>query len=128
MLLRLEIRRKGANPQYRQQSSATIEVLGTNVFTGNNGDGLIIRSDGNITLNNITAENDTSDGVNIENHTSNTQGFVSITGTNSFSGNNSDGLYVKSDGYIALNNVTANNSSNDSGVRLDNNERRCKWK
>ena len=44
-------------------TAATVQVLGTNVFTGNNGDGLYIRSDGDITLNNITADGNNDDGA-----------------------------------------------------------------
>ena len=103
-------------------ATVTIGLGGANIFSSNSRGGLLIRSDGNVSLSNVTADNSGGDGANIENHTSNTQGFVSITGTNSFSGNVSDGIYVRSDGYILLENVTANNNINDSGARLDNDE------
>lgn len=103
-------------------ASATVQVLGTNVFTGNLGDGLYIRSDGNITLNNITADGNNDDGADISNASSSTNATVTLTGTNSFSGNTSDGLVVVSKGAITLSNVSANNNVNDSGVVLDNDE------
>ncbi len=103
-------------------ASATVQVLGTNTFTGNSGDGLNIRSDGNITLNNITANANLDDGADISNSSSGTNATVTITGTNSFSNNTSDGLVVVSRGAIMLSNVTANNNVNESGVVLDNDE------
>ena len=58
-------------------ASANVTISGTNDFSNNSRGGLIIRSDGNIRLNNVTADNGGGDGVNIENHTSNTRGFRS---------------------------------------------------
>ena len=102
--------------------SSTVQVLGTNAFTGNTGDGLNIRSDGNITLNNITANANLDDGVEINNASSGTNAAVTITGTNSFSSNAGDGLLVTSKGAITLSNITANNNVADNGVVLDNDE------
>ena len=102
-------------------TSATVQIGGTNVFTGNTGTGLRIYSKGNVGLNNITTDTN-SYGTYIENQNSTTNAIVTFTGANSFSNNTSNGLYVRSKGAIELSNVTANGSTNDSGARLDNDE------
>jgi hypothetical protein len=104
------------------RANRAVTIGGTNVFSNNSRGGLLIRSDGNVSLNNVTADNGGGNGVRIENHTSNTRGFVSITGTNSFSGNSSSGLWVRSDGYISVENATADNNKNNYGAHLDNDE------
>ena len=109
------------NTGKRSTTSATVQIGGTNVFTGNNGTGLQIYSKGNVGLNNITTDSN-SYGTYIENQTSTTNATVTFTGANSFSNNTSNGLYVRSKGAIELSNVTANGSTNDSGARLDNDE------
>jgi hypothetical protein len=103
-------------------TSAGVVVSGVNVFTGNKGDGLLVRSKGGVLLANLTSQGNGGDGVNVTNHTSTTNGAVTITGVNSFSENTSDGLYIRSKGAITLSNVTADENVNDSGARLDNDE------
>jgi len=111
---------------------APVQLLGTNVFTniatgtGNNGYGLYIRSDGAITLNNITADDSTSSGgAYIDNDESgaNSSSTVTITGTNSFSDNgNGDGDYglqIISRGQVTLENIIANDNP-ETGVYIDN--------
>ena len=102
-------------------TSATVQILGTNVFSGNSGNGLYIRSDGTITLNSITAEGNGDDGVDISNTSSSTNATVNVTGTNSFSGNAGYGLFVSSNGAITLSNITANGNTTNSGAYLRNN-------
>jgi hypothetical protein len=103
-------------------ASATVQIAGNNLFTSNKGYGLLIRSKGDVLLENLTAQGNGADGANITNHTSTTKAVVSITGANSLSGNTSDGLYVRSKGAIALENITADGNTKDSGARLDNDE------
>ncbi|CAG0962132.1 Alpha-agarase [Anaerolineales bacterium] len=104
-------------------ASATVQIGGTNVFSNNVGTGLLIYSEGNVGLNNVTANTNTNgNGLYIENYNSATNGTVTLTGTNNFSGNRNSGLYVRSKGAITLSDVTANNSVVDNGVILDNDE------
>jgi hypothetical protein len=103
-------------------ASATVQIGGTNVFTGNVGTGLRIFSDGNVDLNNVTAGANTGEGIRIENQSSTTNAAVTLTGTNNFTGNTSNGMYVISKGAITLSNVIATGSLADSGVILDNDE------
>ena len=96
-----------------------ITVTGTNSFSGNNDYGLQVYSRGAVNLNNITADgNKTQDGVYIDNDPAGAVD-VTITGTNSFSGNgndgNDDGLYITSKGNILLNNITADDNMNYGG-------------
>jgi len=101
-------------------AAATVQVLGTNVFSGNLGDGVLIRSNGDVTLNNITANNNTDAGAVIQNNLGTTNANVTITGTNNFNGNTNQGLFVRSNGVITLSNITAN-SNNNVGALLINN-------
>jgi hypothetical protein len=101
-------------------ASATVQVLGTNVFTGNSGDGLNIRSDGNITLNNITADNNLDNGIDIDNTPGTTNATFTVTGTNSFSGNVNNGMNVLTEGAITLSNIVANGNTNGTGAYLMN--------
>ena len=73
-------------------TSATVQILGTNAFSGNSGRGLYILSDGNITLNSITADGNGSNGVDVNNTFSSTNATVNITGTNNFTGNAGYGI------------------------------------
>ena len=103
-------------------ASATVQISGTNIFTGNAGTGLRIYSDGSIGLNNATAGTNAGEGVHIENQTSATNATVTLSGTNNFTGNTSNGMFLISKGAITLSNIVANNSTADSGVWLDNDE------
>ena len=105
---------------YYSTTSAAVTINGTNVFTGNNGTGLLIDSKGNVSLNNVTTNTNTANGVNIENYTSTSNAIVTITGANSFSGNTNDGLYVNSKGAINLSSATANGNTNGNGAYLMN--------
>jgi hypothetical protein len=106
-------------------TAATVQVLGTNLFTGNKGDGLYIRSEGVITLNNITADGNNDNGIDIDNciYSSGAcqgSGNVTVTGTNSFSGNTNNGMNVISMGSITLSNIIANGNTNGTGANLVN--------
>ena len=101
-------------------AAAPVQVLGTNVFTGNSVDGLLIRSNGEITLNNITAENNNGAGTIIDNSSSIVNANVTITGTNSFSGNADRGVAVFTRGAISLSNITANGNLTRTGAYLSN--------
>lgn len=93
-----------------------VTLTGTNHFTYNIGSGLFISSQGVVTLNNVTANNNgtggSGGGVEINNSAAPTPAGVTINGTNSFNNNAGTGLLVNSDGNIKANNITANGSIN----------------
>ncbi|MGA7195428.1 MAG: hypothetical protein WBW94_17560, partial [Anaerolineales bacterium] len=114
----------GNGVQLDNHNAATpqkVSVLGTaNAFNNNYGDGLYIQSKGAITTANVTAEYSfKGNGVNIDNSGAGSVGSVSVTGTNTFIGNDLDGLSVASLGAITANNLTANcNGSNNCTTNL----------
>ncbi|MCC7118181.1 MAG: hypothetical protein IT310_06615 [Anaerolineales bacterium] len=109
-----------------------VTITGANWFTGNKGTGLAVYTSGAVTISNVTAYGNT-DGINdgvgdaygvyIKNNYDSTASNVSFTGTNLFNNNQINGLYVSTNGAIALSSVTAEyngNSQNDAaGVYLD---------
>jgi hypothetical protein len=92
---------------------------------GTTGTGLEVTTKGNINLSDVTAVNNTDNGAHLNNCylmatlKCGGTGDVTLTGTNTFSGNGSYGLWVESTGAIEVNNVTANNNA-DSGGRINN--------
>jgi hypothetical protein len=102
---------------------ATVKMTGTNTLIGNASHGLFILTNGAITLNSVTSNGSiTGEGAYLSNTTS---GFtaskqpVTLTGTNKFINNDSNGLYISSYGPVTLNNITANeNGSIGSGNGL----------
>lgn len=101
-----------------------VTLNGSNMFVGNSGDGLHILSTGVVTTNNITANNNSGDGVDIVNNVNLAKvAAVAIKGVNAFNGNGTgilgNGLTVQSYGGITLYSVTASNNL-DTGVVLDN--------
>jgi hypothetical protein len=112
----------GANLYYGNDLTGAVTLTGTNTFSLNEGiaGGLIIDSNGAVSLSNITATyNNNGLGVYIENDNlglSKPQN-VTLLGTNEFNNNRTDGLDVVSFGAIALSNVTAN-TNRDNGVDL----------
>ncbi len=112
---------------YNSGTFAPVTISGTNTFNLNFVGGLNISSKGVITLNNITANGNGLSGTNgsgayISNQYLSATGGVTITGTNSFSGNYSTGLVINSNGNITTNNVTAdgNYASGSYGASIDN--------
>ena len=103
-----------------------VTLTGTLSFSNNgNGDGddgLYIDTKGNVAMANVVATGNKDEGVEIYNTDSTTNAFVQIDGTNLFSGNTGNGLYVLSKGDIILSNVTSDGSVNDSGAYLNNNQ------
>ena len=96
-------------------ASSFVSILGINSFSGNNDTGLPIYSRGEVTLENITADNNkTQDGAYIDNDPA-SAGNVTITGNNSFSGNGGgdgdEGLHINSRGNVTLENITASNNT-----------------
>ena len=94
-------------------SGASVQINGTNDFSGNQGNGLLVRSDGNVTLTDVTADNNRGNGADIDNSSGN--GDVTITGySNSFSNNGLQGLKVITNGDIELNFATINGNNTAS--------------
>lgn len=97
-----------------------ITLNGFNTFTANDGNGLLVRSNGVIKANAVTANGNGGFGAGFNNSDfdDNLSG-ITLTGINSFTGNLNDGLSIGSSGSITLSNITASNNGGD-GVRLDN--------
>lgn len=86
-----------------------------------NTQGLVVWSKGMVTLNGITS---LGNGIGADiNNTYGTAGVsvLSTLGANTFNGNSSRGLYIRSNGNIILSNVTANGNANN-GIEIDNNQ------
>ena len=92
------------------------------VFEGNSGRGLDLYSKGQITLTNIRANNNSWDGLYLDNKSSSgTAGITIIAGPgkgNEMKGNKGNGLYLLSNGPVILTNLYAAN--NNSGVYINN--------
>jgi hypothetical protein len=97
-----------------------VTLNGTNKFNGNNSDGANITAKGTITLNNVTANDNGDDGLDIQNESSSVAQAVKLTGTNVFMNNVGYGANVNSLGAISANNLTS--SYNGVGLWLDNDE------
>lgn len=106
--------------------SQSVSFVGYGIFNGNGTRGLEIYSNGNITMANLTANNNTNNGVQIYNNSLTTTPQatalsvnVTLSGTNNFFHNGSSGLGIWSDGVVTLNNITASNNS-EHGLYVDN--------
>jgi putative surface-exposed virulence protein len=114
-------------------TSAGVIIQGSNVFNDNGWDGLRVFTSGVITIRNITANNNGTDpnrtgvtfpnpfdhnaygkGVYLHNFTVYQPKPITITGTNTFNGNASTGLFAYSFGAIKANNITANDNGCDT--------------
>ncbi|MBL8088770.1 MAG: hypothetical protein JNJ43_00470, partial [Anaerolineales bacterium] len=99
-----------------------IAMKGNNTFTGNYGLNLVVYSLGAITANNVTANDSVNHyGATFQNYFAGASGNVTLTGTNSFSGNLEGGLTISTKGAITISNVTANNNSGGFSAILLNN-------
>jgi hypothetical protein len=110
------------------KAPSRINILGYGVFDSNLAEGLLALSNGAITTNNLTANNNGNAGVDLRNFGLTVPQAVTLNGINSFIHNgfiacsrlvcSKSGLNVISDGNITVNNITAND--NNSGVFLVN--------
>jgi hypothetical protein len=111
--------------QWGQSNPGGVTLTGTNNFEDNAFDGLEIKSNRTITLNNINANSNDVRGLVLDNQCSCTLANVVITGTNTFNVNGDYGLsigiglLVNSEGAITINNLTANGNG-DTGAQLTN--------
>ncbi|MGH9851105.1 MAG: beta strand repeat-containing protein, partial [Blastocatellia bacterium] len=97
-----------------------VTLTGTNSFTYNRLEGLVVTSKGVITISNLTASFngqgaviDRGSGARLNNSNATSIKAVTLTGTNSFIGNEETGLHVLSRGAISLAGLTA--SENGAG-------------
>ena len=82
-------------------TNSLVQISGVNVFSGNTGNGLYVLSKGAISLSNATSDGSVNDsGAYLNNNQSGAVGVITVTGTNSFSGNNDYGLQVYSRGAV----------------------------
>lgn len=88
-----------------------VTLTGANSFKGNSGYGLSIYSDGQVTLNNVIANDNTNNGLFVDNTGGISTSGVTLTGTNQFEGNSGSGLYITSLGLVTLNNINASFNS-----------------
>jgi hypothetical protein len=96
------------NEQGDATLAKTVTLNGVNTFSGNRESGLVVSSLGTITVNNVTANNNVGGwGVNLRNDNGSSTGSISVKGTNNFSGNGENGLFIGSQGTISVNSVTA---------------------
>ena len=99
----------------------SVQIGGTNDFSGNGSTGLNVLSRGAITLSNIVANNSVNDtGAYLFNDYAGSSGGVTITGSNSFSGNNDSGLVINLRGAVGLTNITADGNKTATGVYIEN--------
>lgn len=100
-----------------------ITLTGANLFTDNGASGLEVHSAGVITLSNLTARwngfVNGGDGAHLDNTYATLAKAVTLTGVNTFEGNDDDGLEILSRGAINVASLTAN-SNDDYGAWLDN--------
>ncbi|MFN3491681.1 MAG: beta strand repeat-containing protein, partial [Anaerolineales bacterium] len=96
----------------------SVFLLGANNFN-QNGNGLVIRTNGAVTLNNLTANVNALNGVDIENITAPTPQAVTLKGVNVFNDNGGSGLLIYANGAITLSNLTAL-SNTAYGASLNN--------
>lgn len=84
-----------------------VKLTGTSQFNGNGATGFAVTSHGAITTNNVTANENGSIGVYLNNDFASFTGGVTMTGINNFLANDSSGLWLVSNGVVALSNLTA---------------------
>lgn len=103
-------------------SAVPVFITGFNIFSDNGGEeidygpGLKVTSRGNISLSNVIADGNSSYGAKLDNFTFAIGApTVTVTGINSFSGNDNSGLNIKSAGDVAVTRVTADQNIGEGG-------------
>lgn len=98
-----------------------ITLTGTNVFSDNYQNGLLLASNGPIKANNVIANSNLNgSGAIIDNSSATTAQGLTLTGSSQFSYNDFFGLEITSTGAVMLNNITANGNESADGVNVDN--------
>lgn len=104
--------------------SVTIDWNNTTVtinditISGASGNGLTVTNSGNIVLDNVRANDNNGYGAFLDNTAGN--GNVTLTGTNTFNGNGSDGLHILTKGDINIAGSDTGNENGGNGASLDN--------
>jgi hypothetical protein len=97
-------------------SPQAVVITGVNAFNNNGGGGgLYLESKGAITLSNLTANNNASNGALVTNNVGGAVGGITLTGVNTFLSNTLVGLYMQSTGNISVTKSTADGNGG-SGV------------
>jgi hypothetical protein len=99
-----------------------ITLNGTNSISGNTSEGLSVTSVGAITINNLTASNNgvaSGTGAYLDNSSAATPMNITLSGTNTLSGNQVTGLWISTDGAVTLNNLTASDNITGFGLALN---------
>lgn len=113
----------GVDGAYLDNNDGTVvsDVVITNsTFTDNNGSGLMVYSDGAITITNLVANSNGWYGAFLDNTSATTPKAVTISGTgNQAKFNGYYGLEISSDGVVTINSMTANGNSG-YGLYVDN--------
>ncbi len=102
-------------------SKGTVKVSSSETSLNGN-DGMVVYTQGMITLYNMIGNDNGDTGVTLGNYTSTSHAGVTITGTtggNSFCGNGYSGLEIESMGAVTLNYITADRN-NFEGIYIDN--------
>ncbi len=94
-------------------------IVTSSEFDNNVGGGLLAKSNGSITINNIIANGNGLHAVALDNSTASSAQVVSMTGTNTINGN-FYGLDIESVGAITISNLTANSNPEGYGAYLKN--------
>ncbi len=113
--------------------SNAVTLKGSSNFSDNGLDGLEVWASGPITTNNLTADYNGQSltptdvpvyeygaGVYLENDGALLGKPITLTGTNSFTGNGSNGLYLRSGGAVKANNLTANGNGLNTNCQSAN--------
>jgi hypothetical protein len=100
--------------------AAGLNLTGNNVFVWNNNTGLYAEISGDITITNLNASNNGSPGTYGPGAGLYSTGKVTITGTNVFSGNSSEGLIIDAGGNISVTNVDALNNGSSGLAFITN--------
>ncbi|MCC7119128.1 MAG: hypothetical protein IT310_11425 [Anaerolineales bacterium] len=96
-------------------------VITNSTFTSNKNDGLIVYSDGAITITNLVANSNGGSGALLDNIAATSAKAVTLSGkSNQVKFNGLDGLGVYSKGAVTINSITANNNIGGNGVYVDN--------
>jgi hypothetical protein len=101
-------------------SLANVSLTGINTFNGNmSTSGLVITTDGAITVSNITANSNVGYGASLDNLTNANSGptgikAVTLSGVNMFNNNVNGGLYIYASGNVTLTRITANYNNDPS--------------
>jgi hypothetical protein len=95
-----------------------VSVKGSNIFTGNEYSGLYIEASGDIYTENITADGNGASGIYGSGVELYTTGLATAAGTNAFTNNYADGLFIDTDGNIFIYDSNANGNGG-SGIFIE---------